>query len=89
MRLSIEKASRKTAKELERKFQGWLAKKPNVGLPKEMVKDHVNVILHLTILDDLLHGMHVITFKEKDNLDRARNNVIEQLGREFPDLIIG
>jgi hypothetical protein len=88
MRLSIENAPRRTIRELER-LQAWLTtKKQDVGPPKEMIRETVNVVLRFTILDDLLHDMHVITLKEKDDIDRVRNNIIEQLGHEFPDLVV-
>jgi len=86
MRLSIDKASERTKRELQLKHD---------RLPVVSLKDIGNLIRKGQI-DDLLHGAHIVTkiedFEGKPGPERLLtiifNNAVDALAAEFPDLVI-
>jgi len=74
IRLSIEKASKETICNLKRK-QAEATREKRTFL--------------ILALNDLLTGIHVVKkIPQTDCYDTIRNNYIEALASEFPDLIV-
>jgi len=79
LRLSIENAGTETRRYLEEKRE--LAEKSS---------DTILGVIQYAVLDDLLRGIHAVSHDaaENDHYGIIRNNHIEALATEFPDLIL-
>lgn len=78
-RLSIENASIETRRVLEKKLSD-VKKSRTTATP-----------IYSTVLSDLLHGIHVLSqsdVADNDYCGAIRNNYIEALALEFPDLVL-
>ncbi len=78
LRLSNEKATKETLSYLEQKRA--TEKESTETLP----------LIRTTVLNDLFAGIHVLTQQvaDTDYLGIIRNNYIESLAAEFPDLVL-
>ncbi len=84
IRLSIEKTNEKTRRYLEEKRAAAFKTGQETSSRAEAF---VNFQLAAT-LADLLSGIHVLSAKPVDNYDIIRNNQIEALAAEFPELVL-